>query len=67
MSEQPTLRQRVVVALQDLAEIRQRISTKAEEINVLEIEHQQRRENLKALIVELSPALAHELFDSGNF
>lgn len=64
MSQEPTLRQRVNAKILELNEDRQRIAAKAAEIDVLQVEYQTHQEELKALIAELSPNLATEIFDN---
>lgn len=62
MSQEPTLRQRVNAAIQAINEVRQRIAVKTAELDVLEAEYRQRRDDLKVILTDVSPALAQELF-----
>jgi predicted nucleic acid-binding Zn-ribbon protein len=62
MAQQLTIRQQIQVYLDEINNVRQRIRQATDALDVLEVEHQQKREALKTYIANLSPALAEELF-----
>ena len=62
MAQEPTLRQRIGEKLQEIEDTRRIIQNLLVQLDNFEVEHKNRRDELKALVNEFSPALATELF-----